>query len=237
MPRKKSRKKSRKSCPKGKIRRQSYVKKSHNRRSYVKKDGTRVKGSYVDKTKVKSGCTKDRGMPGKTPKIKRILPKPGEEVSFRKFGYKVNNSDIVRERALSRVVKLFGPLKSLRRLNLLRNYQPRDKEGRRVSRIMSRDVEYLKKKYKNYKRRHGRTLSSKKNSTKRKRRKKRKSSKKRRKSSKKKRKSSKKKRKSSKNRRKSSKKKRKSSKKMRKSRKRRKSSKKRRKSSKKRIKR
>lgn len=148
-----SRKRSRihsKKCPKGQIRRKAHSKKSYLRRSYKRKDGTRVKASYVDRAKVPSTCVPDKGAKGKTPLSRQVLPKLRKDISLRRHGYSVHKSAAARHTALDKASTIHNPLKVLRHLNLARNYQA-DEDAEK---IMSRDVNYMKKKYAHYKERH-----------------------------------------------------------------------------------
>ena len=133
-------------CPKGKIRRKSYVRRSHMRQPYRSKSKSKSKrksvmGSYVDRTRVKSRCIKDRGKPGKGPKT---LPPIGKKGFLRRHGYSVKKTVAQRERSLKRASKEENPLAVLRHLNLIRNYTA-DKKSKRV---MSRDVNFMSKHYK-----------------------------------------------------------------------------------------
>lgn len=141
------------SCPKGQIKRSSYTRKGHTRKSYTRKDGTRVRGSYVDRAKVPSGCVEDTGAPGKTPKSKQVLPKPGKEISLSRHGYSVHKSESKRHAALKKAAEKTKPLKVLRRLNLLANYQANDD----AKETMREDVEFMKKVYAQHKMKEGRT--------------------------------------------------------------------------------
>lgn len=131
---------SRRSCPKGKIRRASYKRKSYERRSRGSKGKPVV---YVKRTKVPSTCVPATGKAlsrgRKTPKREKVLPKPGKEVSLSRYGYSTHKSDAARHLALRNAAKDVGDLKILRRINLIRNYQANDE----AKRIMSQDVEYM----------------------------------------------------------------------------------------------
>jgi hypothetical protein len=61
------------------IDRKAYIRKGHHRRSYIREDGIKVKSSYVDKTKVPRTKfnVKDRGKPGRGPKVLPKLKKGG----------------------------------------------------------------------------------------------------------------------------------------------------------------
>ena len=135
------------SCPKGKIRKSSYIRKAHPRRSYKRSDSTRVKYSYVDRTRVPSACVPDKGAPGKTPSHKKVLPSIGKEYSLRRYGYSTKKSESKRHEALNKASEKLHPLKVLRRLNLIANYTAESD----VEKVLRRDVRYMSKKYKQYK--------------------------------------------------------------------------------------
>ena len=134
----KSRSKSRtgsKKCPKGKIMRKSYSRKSYRRKN----------GSRVSRARVSSSCVKDMGKKGKTPKSKRVLPKP-KKGELRSYGYSTKKSAIARHRSLSRAStgSKDQKLKVIRHLNLIRNYQA-DPTAKKK---MSDDIKWLSKEYK-----------------------------------------------------------------------------------------
>lgn len=147
-----------KSCGSGQIRRASYDRKAHSRKSY-RRGSTKVKASYVDRTHVPSTCVKDMGKPGKTPKSKRVLPRPGEKLHLSKYGYATHKSPSERHAALMRASKESGEpmLAVLRRLNLLANYQ----SDPRAKAAMREDVDYMSAQYAKYKRSQSRTSSKK----------------------------------------------------------------------------
>jgi hypothetical protein len=134
------------SCPPGKIRRSSYVRKAHSRKSYSR-GSKRVPASYVSRTRVPSSCVPDKGAPGKTPSRKRVLPKLGREISLSIYGYETDKSATARHAALKKASDKHDPLKILRRLVLLSNYQA-DPTAKKV---MKDDVEFMKKVYQQYK--------------------------------------------------------------------------------------
>lgn len=138
-----------KKCKKGYILREGYVRKGHVRKGSTK--GKR-KGSYVDKTKVPPSCVPDKGKKGKTKKKDKILPKLDEKVSLSAFGYSIHKSDASRQLALRKAsdAPKSNPLKVLRRLNLIRNYQADEN----AKKIMSEDVEYMKEQYAKFKENH-----------------------------------------------------------------------------------
>ena len=141
------------SCPKGQIKRSSYTRKGHTRKAYTRSDGTRVKGSYVDRAKVPASCVPDKGAPGKTPSSKKVLPKPGKDISLSRYGYGIHKSKSRRQAALKRAAEKTKPLKVLRRINLLANYQA-DESNKKA---MREDVEFMKKLYESHKLKEGRS--------------------------------------------------------------------------------
>jgi hypothetical protein len=150
------------SCPKGQIEREGYKRKAHSRKahsrkSYKKTNGTKVasshvRGSYVDTTEVSPTCVPDKGKSGKTPESEKVLPEPGKELSLSKYGYTTHASSAKRQHALMSASKNTDPLKVLRRLNLLRNYQA----DQNAKSKMSSDVEFMKDIYATYKIKQGR---------------------------------------------------------------------------------
>ena len=145
--------KGNKKCPKGEIKKDSYVRKGYYRKPYTRSDGIRVKGSYISRTKVPSTCVPDKGKKGKTSKKDKVLPKPGKKLSLSRFGYSTDKSTKVRQEALTKASKhpKYNPLEVLRRLNLIRNYQSEEDNKK----IMSKDVEFMSKYYKKYNQRGG----------------------------------------------------------------------------------
>ena len=135
------------SCPVGKIRRSSYVRKAHERKAFSKKTSKggpiKIKSSYVNRTRVPASCVPAKGKAlergSKTPARERILPKPGKEISLGRYGYKTHNSEVVRHAALRKAAKAHGELKIERRLVLLSNYQA-DPEAKKV---MKGDVKFM----------------------------------------------------------------------------------------------
>jgi len=106
-------------CPKGEI----------LRKAYTRKDGTRVKAS----------CVKDRGLPGKTPKSKKVLPKLKEGL-LEKYGYKLSKSFEKRKVALRKAMKNEGNVPVLRRVVVLRTY---NKNEPKLFKKLNRDVEFI----------------------------------------------------------------------------------------------
>lgn len=86
---------------------------------------------------------------------KNLLPRPSGELHLRKYGYNTHSSDLGRHRQLMSAVRGNGKtvkpekvLEVMRHLNLLTNLQG---ETRAAKSIMREDVEYLKAKYHEYK--------------------------------------------------------------------------------------
>ena len=118
-----------KKCPAGEIKRKGY-----QRKSYVA-----VTGAHVKKARVPASCVKDRGAPGKGPKI---LPKVKAPGFLREAGYSLSLPETKRHSALRKAAHKESLLEVLRRLNLVRNYSKAEKKNYVK---LSKDVEYLKK--------------------------------------------------------------------------------------------
>lgn len=113
-------------CPKGKI----------NRKGYVTKTGKRVKG----------GCIKDRGLPGKTKKKDRVIPKLAKG-TLGQFGYHgIKNLSVDQRRtALKKAIRAKGATYVLRKVNaiyiLQRNQNPK------VASKLNADKKWIQKTY------------------------------------------------------------------------------------------
>jgi len=99
-----------KGCPIGTISRKGY-----NRKSYTKKSGKMVKATYV-----KRGCTKNMGMPGKTPAKKRVIKIPKDAKHLSNYGYKTSAKKGERLSALKKAVKKYGYASVIHKLSALR---------------------------------------------------------------------------------------------------------------------
>lgn len=99
-----------KGCPIGTISRKGY-----NRKSYTKKSGKMIKA-----TRVKRGCTKNMGMPGKTPAKKRVIKIPKDAEHLSKYGYKTSATKSKRLNALKKAVKKYGYASVIHKLSALR---------------------------------------------------------------------------------------------------------------------
>lgn len=142
--------KSSKKCPPGQILRKGYSRKGHPRRSSKGR-----KGSFVSRSKVPASCVKDRGKPGKTRKQSRVLPKFSGKMHLSHFGYSTDKSASARQASLIAASKEFQPLEVLRHLNLARNYQADDPQGRATAKIMADDVKFMSEYYQQWKHDHG----------------------------------------------------------------------------------
>ena len=84
------------------------------------------------------------------PKI-QLLPHPNklpDAPHLSKFGYSTSKKASSRHNSLKRSSKKYGTLPVLKRLNLIRNITSPEQKAHKV---MSQDVEYMKKIYKNEK--------------------------------------------------------------------------------------
>ncbi len=108
-------------CPKGYIMRKGYTRRF---KSSVKNSGftVRRKGKVftvrpkAGSIHVDAGCIRNRGLPGKGPKEGEGFGKlrKGELV---KYGYQYRLSDSLRQSALKKAIKRFGPLSVYRKLD------------------------------------------------------------------------------------------------------------------------
>ncbi len=112
-------------CPKGKI----------LRKSYKKKSGTRVK----------SACVPDVGRPGKGGPVKI----PIDDKHLHQYGYDLKHSSTIRHKALKKAIKATKKTSVLKRLVVLRTYLKYDRTKSGMSRYkkLNADVKYLQKKY------------------------------------------------------------------------------------------
>ncbi|MEM3061955.1 MAG: hypothetical protein QW303_00215 [Nitrososphaerota archaeon] len=138
----------RKKCGPGEILKIGYKRHAYYRRPYVRKDGTHVTGAWIPESEVKPTCIRDVGNVGKGPKT---LPRPDSIIHLSDYGYAIRKPTAERHAALRRASRDTNPLLVLKRLNLIRNYQPIPE----IKQIFSRDVDYMKKVYAKYKKIHG----------------------------------------------------------------------------------
>ena len=97
------------------------------------------------KSSKKSKTSKSRKLSrSKSGKLKILPPLDKSNLHLSDYGYSLANKDAERKRSLKRASKKEGSLPVLRRLNLIRNYtaDPSNKKK------MTKDVEFLKSKYK-----------------------------------------------------------------------------------------
>ena len=84
----------------------------------------------------------------------KLLPRPDPNVHLSKYGYAISKKASARHSSLKRSSKKYGTLPVLKRLNLIRNItstKTSDKTAK-SHKIMSSDVEYMKKLYRQQKR-------------------------------------------------------------------------------------
>jgi len=124
------------------ITRSGYKRKAYVRKSYVRKDGTRVKRSRVKAAKVTRGKVLSRTGRPKVPKRKRVLPKL-KKGTLKGYHYRVKAKTLARKRAISKMMKHKGALKTLRHLVVLRSYNKHSPLYKRLD----KDVKYAQKMY------------------------------------------------------------------------------------------
>jgi len=128
--------------PKGYITRSAYTKKAYVRKAYTRKNGTRVKAAKIKATRVRRTLVPDKGLPGKTPKSKRVLPKL-KKGTLSVYGYQIKKNSLARRRAILKMMRRKGGLVTLRHLVVLRSY---NKNSTLYSRLNT-DVKFAQKYY------------------------------------------------------------------------------------------
>jgi len=79
-------------------------------------------------------------------KKKSKLPNPSlDKIHLSDFNYYLDYVDSTRQKALRKASKKHGTLKILKRVNLIRNITKHKSKNKK---ILSKDVDYLKKRYK-----------------------------------------------------------------------------------------
>tara|TARA_B110000495_G_C22579498_1_gene348184 strand:- start:59 stop:448 length:390 start_codon:yes stop_codon:yes gene_type:complete len=118
-------------CKSNSICRVGYV-----RKSYKKKNGTVVKAVVVAPK-----CIKDKGKPGKGPKI---LPKilKGKEGSLVRLGYSIDENQGIRKVALKKAVNAYGLGTVIKKINYIRIL---NKSNKTKYNKLTKDIEYLQK--------------------------------------------------------------------------------------------
>jgi hypothetical protein len=137
------------SCPKGYILRKGYTRRF---RPSVRESGftVRRKGKIytvrprTNTIRVPPGCIIDRGLPGKGPKEGKGIGKlrKGELI---KYGYQYRLSDSLRQTALKRAIKKYGPLSVFRKLNAVSKLSVRTAPD--ASGIFARDRNWIRNNY------------------------------------------------------------------------------------------
>ena len=127
-------------CPKGKIPRAAYVRKTYSRKAHTRilKNGTKIRipAVKINQKYIKAACTKNMGKPGrdtrpKLPEIRRLL---------KDFGYSTKEDDQKRQLAIKKAIRKYNVRTIIWHLSLIRNYvklsQPRNYK------IYTKDMEY-----------------------------------------------------------------------------------------------
>jgi hypothetical protein len=133
-------------CPQGYIIRRGYTRKF---KPSVKTSGftVRRKGTVytvrpkANTIRVHAACIKDRGLPGKGPREGEGIGKlrKGELI---KYGYQYRLSDALRQRALKKAIKRYGPLSVYRKLDAVAKLSLRTAPD--ASNIFSRDRDWIR---------------------------------------------------------------------------------------------
>lgn len=136
-------------CPKGYIMRKGYTRRF---RPSVKQTGftVRRKGKVytvrpkANTIRVSASCIKNRGLPGKGPREGEGIGKlrKGELI---KYGYQYRLSDALRQEALKRAIKRYGPLSVFRKLDAVTKLSLRTAPD--ASKIFSRDRNWIRNNY------------------------------------------------------------------------------------------
>jgi len=111
------------------------VRKGYTRKAYTRSDGTRVKATHVPPARIK-----DRGAPGKGPKVI-----PSESLAKNKlgvFGYAMSKPFTERKSAIRKASTEYGTLSTFRKLNALRTLNKR--VNPKVYARLEKDVEYAR---------------------------------------------------------------------------------------------
>jgi len=115
------------------------IRDAHKRKAYIRRDGTRVKAALIPAT-----YTPSRGVPGKAPPSRRILPPVENTRMLRNFGYSVYTSPSKRRAAINKAIKKYkSSLYVERHLTLIKNYTPKDEPAYKM---LAEDVKYLQAK-------------------------------------------------------------------------------------------
>ena len=112
------------------------VRKAYTRKAYTRSDGTHVKATHVAATRIK-----DRGAPGKGPKVI-----PAESLKKNKlsaFGYSVSKSSDERKSAIRKAAREYGTLSTFRKLNALHTLNKRTNPTAYAR--LTKDVDYARK--------------------------------------------------------------------------------------------
>ncbi len=93
----------------------------------------------------------------------KLLPRPDPNVHLSKLGYSIDKTAKQRHNSLKRSSKKYGTLPVLKRLNLIRNLTSTktSTKTKRAHDIMGKDVNYMKRLYKQQSRTQSRSKSKK----------------------------------------------------------------------------
>ena len=113
------------------------------RTAYIRSPYRRADGTYVKSVTVKSKCIKDRGTPGKGPKLIKNLRKG----TLSNFGYKnVRELSLpVRQKSLEYAVKKWGPMAVFRKLVAVRTLQKNTNPH--IAKIFGNDARWIRERF------------------------------------------------------------------------------------------
>lgn len=105
--------------------------------------------SSSEKNSLKKNSLKKKSLKKKSLKKDhtKTLPKLGDKVHIRKYGYKITKPDNERRNSLKKASKKHGTLTVLKRLNLIRNLS----RNKKAEEVLSKDVQFMSDMYKQVK--------------------------------------------------------------------------------------
>lgn len=143
-------------CGSGMTLRKAYDRKGYTKKSYIKSDGTIVPSVRIPAAHVAESCVPSKGE-GKP----AILPRPSGKLHLSKYGYATKRSSDEREKSLrDAIADGANPLEVLKHLNLIANYMSWNPKAQKKLR---KDVKYMSKLYKGWKKSNSKGGSEKKN--------------------------------------------------------------------------
>jgi hypothetical protein len=137
-------------CPQGYIRRKSYTRKFRNnvrRYGYTKKRGNKVFRVYPRKsvTMVRSGCIRNRGLPGKGPRKGTTGIGPLRKGELIKYGYSYRLPESERHAALKRAIHAYSAISVYRKLDAVAKYSVRTAPD--ASNVFTKDRDWVYSQY------------------------------------------------------------------------------------------